>query len=365
MVLSKAKIKYFRTIDSIEVDIQDNYLSLVGENNVGKSNILIALDIFFNPDNYEKTDVIKKCVPNIRSVSKSEISLIFSNLTKEELLKFRTYIKGPREAKSLEITARITKSTPKIIYWSPVTGANIREDAVKNLLERFIFKLIPATRDPQNYLAIGESALIKDLILSWTAAFIKKPKGGLFRKFESGLSDLENKVLAPLTEKINKDLSISNPNINYKLKAKKFDLEILHSFLEIIFEERGAERAIQELGTGLQNNLIIVLFKILTRTDKRHVILAYEEPEAHLHPHAQRQFLQALSNELSTEGGQAIISTHSPYMINMYDITNIVHVSKSESRFTSTNTFITTVSQVSKDFLSKNKIDCKKNRTGV
>ena len=48
-------------------------------------------------------------------------------------------------------------------------------------------------------------------------------------------------------------------------------------------------------------------------------ILAAEEPEAHLHPNAQRTLYQ----QLMDSKGQVIISTHSPYLAAMSEIQNI------------------------------------------
>jgi len=48
-------------------------------------------------------------------------------------------------------------------------------------------------------------------------------------------------------------------------------------------------------------------------------ILAAEEPEAHLHPNAQR----TLFKQLQDNPGQVIISTHSPYLVGMSDLKNL------------------------------------------
>ena len=46
MKLKKIEITKFRSIDSVSIDI-DNLAILIGENNSGKSNILRALELFY------------------------------------------------------------------------------------------------------------------------------------------------------------------------------------------------------------------------------------------------------------------------------------------------------------------------------
>lgn len=53
-------------------------------------------------------------------------------------------------------------------------------------------------------------------------------------------------------------------------------------------------------------------------------ILAAEEPEAHLHPNAQK----TLYRQLSESKGQLIVSTHSPYLVAMADIMQVRSLSK-------------------------------------
>lgn len=63
----------------------------------------------------------------------------------------------------------------------------------------------------------------------------------------------------------------------------------------------------------------------MTQKDKPfHPLLLLEEPEAHLHPQAQRK----IYNQMNSLTGQKIISTHSPIIASQSNINEIIHVYK-------------------------------------
>ncbi|MCM8921580.1 MAG: AAA family ATPase [Candidatus Thiodiazotropha sp.] len=61
-------------------------------------------------------------------------------------------------------------------------------------------------------------------------------------------------------------------------------------------------------------------------------ILAAEEPEAHLHPNAQR----TLFEQLQDNPGQVVISTHSPYLVGMSDLASLRGLVKTNSTIQAT-----------------------------
>jgi predicted ATP-dependent endonuclease of OLD family len=57
MILKKLKLKNFRGYSELEVPIDKNFNVVIGKNDVGKSTILEALEIFFNNSNTVKLEI--------------------------------------------------------------------------------------------------------------------------------------------------------------------------------------------------------------------------------------------------------------------------------------------------------------------
>ncbi len=79
-------------------------------------------------------------------------------------------------------------------------------------------------------------------------------------------------------------------------------------------------------GLGSRSLAVVMVFQAFTRLRlgadqdiKPLPVSAFEEPEAHLHPHPQRPMLELIDNL----PGQKLVSTHSPYVPQLADLFNI------------------------------------------
>ncbi len=82
----------------------------------------------------------------------------------------------------------------------------------------------------------------------------------------------------------------------------------------------------QRLGTGTINVLVFALLTFIAELkQKRSVIFAMEEPEIALPPHTQRRVAQFVLGEM----GQAIVTSHSPYIIEEFEPEGIVMLNRS------------------------------------
>ena len=89
MKIKEFEIKNFRSIKSLNISVINNFMQLIGENNSGKTNILLALKLFFkkNLAGLTKSDFFMEdfnCNINI--------SVLFCNLTPSEITFFQDYI---------------------------------------------------------------------------------------------------------------------------------------------------------------------------------------------------------------------------------------------------------------------------------
>lgn len=104
--------------------------------------------------------------------------------------------------------------------------------------------------------------------------------------------------------------------------------------MRILAKEGNDIRAFEEFGTGEQQVLLMAFAKAFMQTfGSGSIVLALEEPEAHLHPLAQR-WLKEYIYDLCDGGIQVIISTHSADFIDPGNLEGAVRVWKDNQGIT-------------------------------
>lgn len=82
----------------------------------------------------------------------------------------------------------------------------------------------------------------------------------------------------------------------------------------------------EELSSWEQSFLTLIL--LIYSHDLRNWLLIIDEPELHLHPQSQKEFLWLLEEMKTKQYMQCIIATHSPAMINEHNINHVFRCSK-------------------------------------
>jgi len=94
--------------------------------------------------------------------------------------------------------------------------------------------------------------------------------------------------------------------------------------LDVVFEEKGTLVNIDNAGYGYYQLLSLIYNVVMNNAD----IILIDEPEISLYPQAQVQLFSAIEKIFVKENKQFIMATHSPYFVDLNNISNIYKVSK-------------------------------------
>lgn len=346
--ISKIRIKGFRGIEDLEVDLSKTTV-ITGTNNSGKTSFLRALQLVFSnrlnvsfEDFYIKNEVrATKIIIDTLIVPVDDDNTIISDFQSEWQEIFTTErIKIPDGESSLVpfrtiITFDKKNNTFLRKQYSLAKWYNSIENE-KNWFDQstineksYIFEEIPffyinAQRDILEDIKSKASFLGKLLSqidfesddrheLETLIELLNEKtisKSPILDKIKISLSELDNTLdssennieLTPFTKKI-RDIG-KNISIHLKNGQDSFPMEY------------------QGMGTRSWSSLLTLKSFIdvaLENQDIYYPIVAVEEPEAHLHPNAQKHLYSQI-NEIM---GQKLISTHSPYIAGSAEIEEV------------------------------------------
>ena len=364
-------IKNYRGIAELQRLKVGEINSFVGKNDSGKSNILKALNTFFN-DKFdtndvfkgildgEKTEIILRFTPDeeinslaLDSDNKIQLKKTFEFNTSGKVVKSLTYICndlnsedysncwGIKESEintycaSLKLdysrSGRGVTNLSKIDLINDNTadlGRTEKEhdasDFLKNLKKQYSFIELPVYSlfDAEQDLNVSSTSFQSQFKPIATESL--NNNADLKDQIESNVqTDLETEFSSittlmqknvPELERIN-----TSPVCNWG-NLVKFDLSLK-------FSSDNYDIPISNKGTGFKRLLMVAYFEYLAqKTTKQHQIFGIEEPETFLHPELQQDLLTSII-ELADDS-QFFLTTHSPVFAGSTRDSNIVVVKK-------------------------------------
>lgn len=154
--------------------------------------------------------------------------------------------------------------------------------------------------------------LLQDHINSYLHQFVE------FQKSINVAQKVINQKLEVINRILSKTINIGNLKLVPTISCKfNIQLDFTNGIDKI---------SINKKGQGVQRILSNILFRYISNQDTGdESIFVFEEPENHLHPEAQKEFLKSLM-KLSEKYNQVIITTHSPLMVSMCDVKDIIQI---------------------------------------
>lgn len=326
MRLEQITIDHYRSIEHITLSLpNDKPLVLFGPNNAGKSNILSAIDRLLG-ERYP---------------------------TYNEMLESDYFMRRQSEYPTTQITAKFSEPIffdnrggghriLAVIYgYNGQANNNLLHDGKGNRLyiqnahrSKCQSYLIDAERNIQsafNY-SSGYSLLSK---------FSKRVHEALSSEHKDELSQAFNEIITAFGQtkeftdffgRFSEALTGAVKGFVHSLAVdfSAYDPNNYAKSLRIYAKEGDNVRSFEEFGTGEQQILLIAFVKAYMETfSGENFVLIVEEPEAHLHPLAQR-WLKEYVNDICSSGIQIIISTHSAEFIDAEYLEGLVRVYKED-----------------------------------
>ena len=318
------RIQRFRSIMdlSFDVSIENNLITICGQNNVGKTNVLRALNIFFNPEMYDQqSDIptLKNATwggsvhPKIELLFYKEKEKIFYHLTRD----FKPQEDGNSSISGYSFKGSIRRKTEKKIL------SHVETDAI---FKKISFLYIESINTLIPNLINGISQDI--LSLQFDKARFTTNKKALKDAYDSYIDGLQE-----ILNVFSNDISTTFEGFKDNWKVEFHVPKNSDSFRDLIsddvtfqIQDKGSN-GIEDKGSGLQRLAHILMeFEAADRmTRKRDVIVCIDEPDLYLHEGLQRK-LKLFIDKKSTNM-QVLYTTHSKQFIDTYKLENTILLS--------------------------------------
>lgn len=387
MKIKKLKLENFRGYEN-ETTVEFNDLNVfVGKNDIGKSTILEALDIFFNENKgavkIDKNDVNRQCKNDGNNEIK--ISIVFeelpstltidttnpTTLADEYLLqidgsleivkkypnagKEKVFIKAyhPTNPSCKDLLLKKNTDLKKL-----VTDEIDCEDKTKNAVIRKAIWNHFSEDLQKNEIEIEIAKL--DAKNTWEQLKKYMPLYSLFqsdRKNSDGDSEIQNpmklavqeimkdaelrasldkvavevdKKLHEVSDKTLEKLNEMNPEIADSLNPvipspESLKWEDVFKSVSITSDE---DIPINKRGSGVKRLVLLNFFRAeaerrQTETNVPNIIYAVEEPETSQHPSHQRKLIEAFIELSNADNTQVLMTTHSPSIVKLLDFEHL------------------------------------------
>lgn len=340
MILKKVAINNFKSFEKEKI-ILHNVNVLVGKNNSGKSNFIQALDLFFNSRkkfyNKDLNQCLFKNMSNRSTKLKFMIECTFKLGKKEEISIRQTRdredkknIKIENSNKEVRIRfvhlktreRRLSSDYYEIYNFDKKKFIRLSIFDFSRAFRNLSFIYIPAVR------SLKGTKIMDDIFPALLSRVSSVRKNRLFKSVDNVKdiinSNLLNNFEYNFNNLIKKDffgeLKVS---FSFDSKNDEFVQKVLETLIPLAND--GIETEVDEKGSGLQSYIIIWLYNYLAQLSKKSLILALEEPEAHLHPSAQKNLLKGITQIFKSQKNQILTTTHSPFLINSSELSSLIY----------------------------------------
>jgi len=352
MKISRIAIKNFRNFRDVDIPLADHAV-FVGPNDIGKSNLLHALRLVLDPSLPETMRQLRHedfwdgLARPLRADAQVEIVVELTGFddSDDQLASLAEYLVSaePMVARLTYVCRPIAASGSGTSECEFFVYGGDREDSRVGyeLRKRMPLDFLHALRDVASDLGAWRRSPLRPLLGgAWEVvpAAEKKRLAGAMDTATGQLTAVPSisAVEATLVAMLGRVAGPSSTS-DVRLGVAPAEAESLIRILRLLVD--GGRRGITDAGLGTSNVLYLTLrlleiARLVESHERDHTIVAIEEPEAHLHPHLQRQVFRGFlrvrphlptgENLLDALPTTILLTTHSPHIASIAPLRSLV-----------------------------------------